>query len=144
MTRTGAAILMLVGAGLTGHSVHNYSTRYSSANIWNRQKDIINMSRKNEIEKGAQFDTLRQELKKLDGATDEKRCRFEKNFEAVVVTGSGQAAEELIKKRSFEPYSECKDEERAKASVYWFTVAGAIAFIVGAVSMATSFFRKKE
>jgi len=144
MTRTGAAILILAGACLTGQAVHDYSTRYKQANIWNRQKAIIEMSRKNEIEKSAQFDTLRAELKNLDGATDEKRCRFEKNFEAVVVTGSGQAAQELIKKRSYEPYSECKDEERAKASVYWFTVAGALALLVGAVSTVASFFKKKE
>lgn len=77
--------------------------------------------------------------------SNEKKCRFEELFSATVVSGNdAKTAAETIENRNFEPYSDCKAENRVeKEALKWYNILGTLIFVSAAISMI-AYLRKKD
>jgi hypothetical protein len=144
MKRMKLGILMLVGGLGLGAAVCDVKTKFSDKNIWKNQTTMIDRKIKNPAARESAYEKLRSDLKGLKNASDEERCKFALHGYALMREGSEEAAKRFIKRRSFEPYSECKPTAQMAKEVKWYSVGGAIAFIVGAIGMVASFIRKKK
>jgi len=146
MKKSTAFVLVALGGAAVGHAAYEQSTRYSNDAIWGRLKPAIEMHyRRNPEQRKLMYSQLRDVLKQMPQGDAEKRCRFEKLFVATAATGSAELGQKAIESRSYEPYAECKPgsqlEETAKKG---YAIAGAVAFLAGAVSLIVSLFKKKE
>jgi hypothetical protein len=106
-------------------------------------RPIVESRVKDPGRKAAIYDQLRTVLSETKGESAEKRCRYERLLEATLIHGSVPAAENAIKARSYEPYSECEPAGQLKQDASkGYNVAGALALVAGAISLVVSLFRK--
>jgi len=144
---------MAGGLVITGAAVHDYATRYSNDSIWTRQKAQIERlyhpgqtrfgrlsPQQAEELKTLRLEELRAGISRLEGASREERCVFDKHFHARLGAKTEQEAAALVANESYEPYGECKSSEQLKdTATKWYTLAGLAAILVGAFSLIASF-----
>ena len=142
----GVVLLGLtIGGGLAaGSAVYDHKTRFSNDRIWKNNTALIDDKIKSPTDRKLAYESLRDELKKLDGKSNEQRCRFAEMSSALLREGSKEKADAYIAQKSFEPYAECTEEGQLKSSVKGWNIAGAGAFLLGLGGLIASFFRKED
>ncbi|MFH0737023.1 MAG: hypothetical protein V1827_06625 [Candidatus Micrarchaeota archaeon] len=148
MTKLRSLIYAGIGAAAIAYGSCQYTDSVSSKSVFSRQKNVIDRMYKMERRDPSSADRraqrladLRKGLKGLEGASGEKRCRFEADFKSSLMASRKGAKKATAADEEYEPYSHCKPAERAKdKSVAIPFLAGIIAFLYGAFS----FFRRSE
>jgi len=159
MKRTTAAALMIAGAMCLGGSVHYHKTRFSSSNIWERQRPIVSKVYRRDPAKRAQiFKELRTELNRLDqtefrdtpasakGADSLTRCKAEKRFEAIQLhKGNVPAADEALSQMTFDGNLNCGETDQlGHTATRWFSVVGAALETIGLIGLIRTFRRRRD
>ena len=144
MSKVKGLVCSAIGVTIITAVYHDYSTKYSSEKIWQRQKPVIEMTyQRDQKKKEEAFDLLRKSLAEdIPTASNDVRCKFEKRFETTVRhKGDVKAAEEEIQRRSFEPLSECDSSSQLSSSfVKWYTALAGVFIMVGIYNL----FKKSE
>ncbi len=148
MARKGSVFLMAAGAIAISTAVYMHKAQYSSENIWQRQRPLIERVSEGNREKARlNYQKLRTGLTALKNSSDTERCKMENRFKLTLERGDSEAQDEIMNGH-FEPHSDCSLLHRLKdESKKWFGITGAAgtaSFLLGAISLVGSFFRRKQ
>jgi hypothetical protein len=143
-SRTRMIAIAAVGAAALAYGVHDYRTRYSNENMWQKQKPAIGALAPDRAK--VAYETLREALLTAPESSRVQRCKLDVDFTALVAHNMNAAAmRSEVETRSFEPYAECKPEgDLAREAKKWHNIAGLAALVTGAVGFVLSLFGKRR
>jgi len=141
---------MTIGVAALATGIYMHSEKYSNQAIWKRQIPVIERhirARTSPEKNKAKYKELRDKLETLGSSTPE-RCEFEQRFEAEIITGSKEKADDLFYKKNFEPFSDCKTIPQIKHSAgQWYGILGIVGAAVAlwsALSLIASFANRRR